>query len=148
VTHARVIVLIGVPGSGKSTWAASQKATVLSSDAMRLTLSGSETDQTIHGKVFAAMRYLLRQRLAIGGQDTIIDATNVRRKDRKAWIQLAQKYNASPEAVYFNLSLEQALRRNRKRSRVVPDEVIRSMFSKLQPPIEDEGFTKIVTISA
>lgn len=148
MTHARVIVLIGVPGSGKSTWAASQKATVLSSDQMRLTLSGDETDQTIHGKVFAAMRYLLRQRLVIGEQDTIIDATNIRRKDRKAWIQLALKFGARPEAVYFNLSLEEALRRNRKRSRVVPEDVIRSMFSKLQPPGLDEGFTKIVTISA
>ena len=59
---------------------------------MRLLLSGDETNQAIHGKVFGAIRHLLRTRLEIGSTPTIIDATNLRRRwaklhagDQEAW---------------------------------------------------------------
>ena len=83
-----MILLIGIPGSGKSTWAKAQGCTVLSSDETRFVLSGDETNQNIHGKVFGAMRHLLRTRLGIGSSPTILDATNLRRRDRKNWLRL------------------------------------------------------------
>lgn len=141
-------MLIGVPGSGKSTWARAQGHTVLSSDAMRGLLSGDETNQSIHGKVFAAIRHLLRTRLEIGVGPTIIDATNLRRRDRKVWLQIAQKFKVPVEAVYFRIPLELALDRNRQRARVVPEDVIRSMIERQQPPTLEEGFTAIRTISS
>lgn len=143
-----MIVLIGIPGSGKSTWAAAQGATVISSDALRLLLSGNEENQAIHGKVFATMRYLLRTRLEIGASPTIIDATNLRRRDRKKWLQLAKKHDAIIEAMHFDVALETALERNAARTRQVPEEIIRSMHAGLQPPTEAEGFSSVVTISA
>ena len=141
-------MLIGVPGSGKSTWARAQGHAVLSSDEMRRVLSGDETNQSIHGKVFAAIRYLLRSRLEIGAGPTIIDATNLRRRDRKVWLQIAQKFKVSVEAVYFSIPLELALDRNRKRERIVPEDVIHSMIEHLQPPTREEGFATIRTISS
>ncbi len=143
-----MIVLVGLPGSGKSTWASRQTATVLSSDAMRHLLSGDEQNQSIHGKVFGAMRHILKSRLEIGASPTIIDATNLKRRDRKPWIVLANKFGAAVEAVYFDVTLDVALDRNRMRPRVVPDDVIREMSVKLQPPSGQEGFSRIVTISA
>jgi len=148
VTQAKVIVLIGIPGSGKSTWAAKQNATVISSDELRGVLSGDVKNQDIHAKVFATMRYLLRTRLELGATPTIIDATNIRRKDRKAWLQIAHKFGASVDAVLFDLPIEVALERNRKRDRVVPEDVIRSMAKRLQLPTIEEGFKKISTIVA
>ena len=140
-------MLIGLPGSGKSTWAQREGATVLSSDAMRIVLSGDENNQTIHGKVFGAMRHLLKSRLEIGASPTIIDSTNLRRRDRKAWLRLAKKHGARVEAIYFEVPIETALERNRKRSRQVPEDVIRMMLERLQPPSVLEGFDSVETIS-
>lgn len=115
---------------------------------MRAVLSGNEANQSIHAKVFAAIRQQLRARLKAGAGPTIIDATNLRRRDRKAWLQIALKFEVPVEAVYFQIPLEVALDRNRSRVRVVPEEVIRLMFQQQQPPTLDEGFTSIRTISA
>jgi len=94
------------------------------------------------------MRHLLRARLETQAGPTILDATNLRRKDRKSWLKLASQFGAVTEAVYFDVPLDLALTRNRNRGRVVPEDVIRSMHSRLQPPTEEEGFNKITTISA
>jgi predicted kinase len=115
---------------------------------MRFVLSGDETNQNIHGKVFGAMRHLLRTRLEIGSSPTILDATNLRRRDRKIWLRLIAKHGAIAEAVHFDVPLKLALKRNRNRPRVVPEEVVEQMFKGLQPPTEAEGFAKITTISS
>jgi predicted kinase len=148
VTQPKVIVLVGLPGAGKSTWARAQGAAVLSSDEMRLLLAGDEKDQTIHARVFAAMRYLLRQRLELGAGPTILDATNLRRRDRKPWLKLAAAFSAAAEAVYFDVPLAVCLERNAARVRVVPPEVIRAMHADLEPPTRAEGFRRIISISA
>lgn len=144
----KVILLVGLPGSGKSTWARQQGQEVISSDEMRLKLSGDETNQTIHGKVFGAMRYLLRLRLQLGQAVTVIDATNLRRKDRKPFLKLAQAYGAEAEAVWFDVPVAVAEERNRARARVVPEGVIPLLAARLQPPTEAEGFARIVRINS
>src|ERR1035438_1329956 len=51
--RSTIVLLIGLPGSGKSTWVAKQKAVALSSDAVRELLADDPTDQSIHARVFA-----------------------------------------------------------------------------------------------
>lgn len=147
-TPSKVVVLVGLPGSGKSTWAAAQQKTVLSSDAIRLLLSGDEANQAIHARVFATMRFLLRQRLELGARVTILDATHLARRWRAPWLKLAAKYGATAEAVYFDIPVEECLRRNRERARVVPEAAIREMASKLELPAKAEGFARVRTIRA
>lgn len=137
---ARVIVLVGLPGSGKSTWAEAQGTASLSSDGVRLLLSDDMENQRIHGEVFATMRYLLRKRLDLGAAVTIVDATNLLPAHRKPWIRVARERGAEIEAVYFATPVEECLRRNAARARRVPDEVIREMAAKLSPPTLKEGF--------
>jgi len=73
----KIVVLIGLPGSGKSTWLERQGAGGLSSDAIRKLLTDDEDNQTANARVFETLRYLLRQRLAIGREVTYVDATNL-----------------------------------------------------------------------
>src|SRR6185437_16372359 len=96
----RVVLAIGLPGCGKSTWLATSGAHPISSDSIRLQLSDDETDQTIHDRVFATMRYLLEQRLELRRPVTYIDATNLTRRDRLPFLELARRHGCEAEAVF------------------------------------------------
>jgi predicted kinase len=142
----RVILAVGLPGSGKSTYFANLGAHAISSDAIRLQLADDETDQTIHDRVFATARYLLMQRIALQRPATYIDATNLTRDDREPFIRLARGHSCEVEAVFFDVPLEICKARNAARGRIVPAEALDMMAAKLQPPSTEEGFSRIEVV--
>jgi len=144
----RIVVLVGLPGSGKTTYLEQVGAAALSSDAIRKLLADDETDQTIHDRVFQALRYLLRQRLALSRPVTYIDATNLTPEERRPYIGIGKSHGCELEAVFFDVPLAVCRERNARRHRVVPEEALEKMAARLIPPSLAEGFDRVATVSA
>src|SRR6185436_8705083 len=120
----------------------------ISSDAVRLLLADDATIQTIHERVFATMRYLLRHRIAIGRPVTYVDATHLTVAERAPYVSIARAYGCDLEAVFFDVPVEVCQQRNRRRRRVVPEEAIEAMQLQLVPPTVEERFSRIIVVSS
>ena len=141
-----VVLSIGLPGSGKSSWFKRNNITPLSSDLLRGLLFDDPNEQRFQDLVFSNLRSLLRARLVARRPMNYVDATNLSPHERQGWIKLAHDYGYEVHAVYFDVPLEVCLERNRKRQRVVAEDVMRRMGAKLQAPTFEEGFTKITNV--
>jgi len=144
----KIIVAVGLPGSGKSTWFAEQNIPALSSDHIRELLTGDATNQNIHRTVFTTLRYLLRQRLSLGIPLTGIDATHLTPWERKPYFVIAAKFGCQVEAVFFNIPLDICKARNSGRTRTVPNDVLDRMATKLVRPSKAEGFSRVRLIGS
>jgi predicted kinase len=141
-----VVLAIGLPGSGKTTWYKRRGVTPLSSDMLRSILFDDITEQRYQGLVFSTLRSLLRARLIAKMPWNYVDATNLSPHERKQWIKMAKSFGYEVHAVFFDVPLEVCLERNSKRERQVTDEVMHKMAERLKPPSFKEGFEKITVV--
>ena len=142
----RVVVLVGLPASGKSTWVAAQGGVAISSDELRRWLRDDAEDQSIQGVVFRLMREFVRLRITLGAPVTYVDATNLTRQHRRPFVKIAEHMGCRCEAVFFDVPVDECVRRNGARERRVPDEAIRAMAERMQLPDPDEGFHAVARI--
>jgi predicted kinase len=142
----RIVITVGLPACGKSTYLERFRARAISSDEIRGLLADDPRNQKIHKRVFATVRYLLRHRLAVGRPVTYVDATHLTPKERRPYLEIGRKYGCPVDVLYFDVPLEICLRRNRKRDRKVPESAMRRMQAKLVPPSKSEGFRTVKRI--
>ncbi|MFC5864598.1 AAA family ATPase [Acidicapsa dinghuensis] len=141
-----VVLTIGLPGSGKTTWFKRRGVQPLSSDMLRTILFDDITEQRYQGLVFSTLRSLLRARLIARMPWNYVDATNLSAHERRQWIKMAKSFGYEVQAVFFDVPLDVCLDRNRRRDRPVGDEVMQKMAERLKPPAFDEGFSKITVV--
>jgi predicted kinase len=141
-----VVLAIGLPGSGKTTWFRRRGVTPLSSDLLRNILFDDVEEQRYQGLVFSTLRSLLKARLIAHMPWNYVDATNLSIHERSQWIRMAKSFGYEVQAVFFDVPLDVCLERNSKRDRSVSEDVMRKMAEKLKPPVFTEGFAKITVV--
>jgi predicted kinase len=141
-----VVLTIGLPGSGKTSWFRRRAITPLSSDLLRMMLFDDIAEQRYQDLVFSTLRYLLRARMIARMPWNYVDATNLSPRERRGWIKMAQEFGYEVHAVFFDVPVEVCQERNTRRGRMVPDDVMQRMAQKLRPPTFDEGFSKITVV--
>jgi predicted kinase len=146
-------ILIGLPGSGKTTLAhqifqRSPYHQIVSTDQIRECLYGSPS---IQGHWPTIERHILTQiQQALQAQKTVIyDATNYNHHHRIDLLQKLSKLSSIQWiGLYLNTPLDQCKLQNRQRDRQVPEDIIEIMDECLRafPPTLAEGFAKIYQI--
>lgn len=141
-----VILAVGLPGSGKSSWFKRHNITPLSSDVLRSMLFDDPAEQRFQDLVFSNLRSMLKARLIARRPMNYVDATNLTPHERHNWIKLAKDFGYEVHAVFFDVPLEVCIERHQRRDRIVPEDIMRKMSAKLKPPTFDEGFAKITVV--
>ena len=141
-----VVLAIGLPGSGKSSWFRRNNISPLSSDLVRTLLFDDPHEQRFQDLVFSNLRSMLKARLIARRPMNYVDATNLTPHDRAGWVKLAKDYGYEVQALFFDVPLDVCLERNRRRQRTVDEDVMRRMAGKLRPPTFDEGFSKVTVV--
>jgi len=141
-----VVLAIGLPGSGKSSWFKRHNITPLSSDLLRALLFDDASEQRFQDLVFSNLRSLLKARLIARRPLNYVDATNLTQHDRHSWVKLAKDFGYEAQAVFFDVPVEVCIERNRRRQRTVPEDVMRRKAEQLRPPSFEEGFSKITVV--
>src|SRR5829696_3315308 len=100
VPELSLVALIGVSGSGKSTFARRhfKPTEVISSDYCRGLVSDDENDLAATKDAFEVLHFITAKRLA-AGKLTVVDATNVQAEARKPLVALAREYHVLPVAL-------------------------------------------------
>lgn len=139
------IMLVGLPASGKSTYAAKLKEQgyhIHSSDAIREELTGDENAQDKNTDVFATLHKRVKDDVS-NGISCVYDATNMSMKRRKAFLDEIKKYNCHKKCVLFVIPVEVCKERNKNRERKVPEEVFDKMLKQFNVPMRYEGWDEI-----
>ncbi len=135
--HDVLVLLLGISGSGKSTFARRHFAAdeVLSSDAMRAVVGRGEADQAASRAAFRALHEVAASRLE-RGLLTVVDATNLSPRARKPFRQLARRHGRPAVAIVLDIDPRLAAQRNAARAqRVVRDAVLDEQVRKLDMAI-------------
>jgi predicted kinase len=141
-----VVLAIGLPGSGKSSWFKRHDIHPLSSDLLRELLFDDAQEQRFQDLVFSNLRSMLKARLIARRPMNYVDATNLTPHDRSSWIKLAKDYGYDVQGLFFDVPLEVCMERHQRRGHAVPEDIMRKMAAKLKAPTFEEGFSKITVV--
>ncbi|MDO5029330.1 MAG: polynucleotide kinase-phosphatase [Corynebacterium sp.] len=117
IPNLSLVMLVGVSGAGKSTFAARHFGPfeVVSSDTCRGIVSNDPNNQAATAPAFELLESIVGKRLD-AGLLTVVDATNVKPQDRARLVKLARSHNALSAAIVLNLPLAEVKKRHAERT--------------------------------
>jgi len=143
-----LVVLVGVSGSGKSTFARTnfKPTEVVSSDFCRGLVADDENDQSATPDAFDVLHYIVGTRLR-RGLLTVVDATNVQQDARASLVKLARDHNVLADAIVLDVPESLAAERNKQRpNRDFGPHVVSRQHHDLKrslPRLRREGFRRV-----
>lgn len=146
---SKLIVMCGIPASGKSTLAEKlaekENAIIVSADAMREELHGDISNQDNHADIFEKVHERIKGLLS-EGKNVVMDSTNINRKRRIHLIN--NEFKADEYVVYYmNTPIENCLRNDWNRDRKVGVEAINKMYKNLHIPTKLEGWDEVIFVN-
>ncbi len=137
-TWGEVILLSGLPASGKDTWLRTHapNLAVVSLDDLRTELEVDPEDA--QGAVIATAKERAREYLR-REEPFAWNATNLSRKQRAPLLELFARYRARVRIVYLEAAADEQRARNRARAKPVPADAIERMLERWQVPDPLEG---------
>jgi protein phosphatase len=151
VPELSLVVLVGVSGSGKSTFARAhfRPTEVISSDFCRGLIADDENDQSATPQAFELLHYIAGKRLA-AGRLTVVDATNVQPAARSELVALAREHDVLAVAIVLDVPEQLCRARNASRAdRDFGPQVIRRQRDQLRRGLKGlrrEGFSAVHTL--
>ena len=150
-------ILIGVPGSGKSTWIKEQEflddTWVMSTDNIIeaiASMCGMTYNECFSDLIKFADKVMWADlKLAAEDGDTIyIDRTNMSEKSRKKFISFLKPYGYTFEAIDFETPEDEEWERRlaSRPGKTIPKHVLEAMADNYEMPLMSEGFEKITFI--
>ena len=135
-------MLVGLSGSGKSSYNFEEEVVKISSDALRAELFGDENDQTHNTEVFNELHKRVILNLK-NGKNVVYDATNLSRRRRVAFLKTIAHIPCKKICVVFKTPYEVCVKRDSLRPRKVGISVIFKQLKQFQMPQYDEGWDLI-----
>lgn len=151
-----VIILVGTPLSGKSTWIRQNftDINVISRDEILMEVYGSrnytEAFQNVNQKEVDRILDSRLREANSSNQNVIIDMTNMTSKRRKQNLNYFSSDFYKLAVIFPRLSDDEYIRRNNKRieeeNKDLPMHVIKNMISSYQNIKDDEGFNRVISL--
>ena len=137
------VIMVGLPGSGKSTMAKKIGYKIFSSDEYRQRLFGDVNDQSNNNNLFRILHKDIKDCL-LSGESCILDATNINRKSRRQALAAVAGIPCHKVAFVVCPPWSTVVKQNSNRTRVVPMEALERMIRQFEFPQEFEGFDCIL----